>query len=55
MEDTIFLLVKVKIKHEHVKVHNAIAELNEKSRCTIRDTEKVKVMETQIMDYKLKK
>jgi hypothetical protein len=55
MEDTIFLLVKVKIKHEYVKVHDAITELNEKSRCTVLDTEKVRVIETQIMDYKLKK
>ncbi|WP_439697409.1 hypothetical protein ACFGVS_03135 [Mucilaginibacter sp. AW1-7] len=54
MEDNIYLLVKVRIEHTHVKVHDAIYEIQNNSVCTVTDTETVKIIETEIMDYKLK-
>jgi hypothetical protein len=54
MEDTIFLLVRVTIATTHRNVHEAIAELQQRSTCTISNTKKVRVKRTAFMDYKLK-
>jgi len=54
MKDTIFLLVRLVITHDHVRVHDAIAELQKDAVCTIAETENVRIEETKIMDYKLK-
>ena len=54
MEDTIFLLVKVKIKTSHQNIHDAIAELQTNTDYTIGSTENVQVIETQIIDLKTK-
>ncbi len=54
MYDTIFLLVKATIQTRHKNVHEAITELQEKATCTITNTQKVKVHEIKLMNYKLK-
>lgn len=54
MKDTIFLLVKVGISTTHPNVHEAIAELQKGATCTVSSTKKVRVLNTQLMDYKLK-
>jgi hypothetical protein len=54
MDDTIFLLVKVTIATTHRNVHEAIAELQKQSTCTIKNTQKVRVKTTEFMDYNLK-
>lgn len=55
MEDTIFLLVKVKIKTSYLSIHEAIAELQTETDYSIGSTEHVQVIETEIMDLKTKK
>ncbi|WDF57204.1 hypothetical protein [Mucilaginibacter sp. KACC 22063] len=54
MQDTIFLLIKATIATKHKNVHEAIAELQGKAKLSISDTKNVKVISTQLMDYKLK-
>jgi hypothetical protein len=54
MEDTIFLLVKVKIKTSYQSIHDAIAELQTETDYSIGSTENVQVIETQIIDLKTK-
>lgn len=54
MNDTIFLLVKVEVKHAFPNVHEAITELQQKAVCRISDTTNVKVTTAQVMDYHLK-
>ncbi|WPV01921.1 hypothetical protein SNE26_09060 [Mucilaginibacter sp. cycad4] len=54
MTDTIFLLVKVIVNHTHVKVHDAINELQQQAVCLITDTKNVKIEELKIMHYNLK-
>ncbi|WP_295769197.1 hypothetical protein [uncultured Mucilaginibacter sp.] len=55
MEDTIFLLVKVKIKTSYLSIHEAIAELRTETDYSIGSTKYVQVIETEIMDLKTKK
>lgn len=52
MEDTIFLLVKIKTSYQNI--HDAIAELQTETDYTIGSTENVQVIETQIIDLKTK-
>ncbi|MEO7216337.1 hypothetical protein [Mucilaginibacter sp.] len=54
MDDTIFLLVKVTIATTHRNVREAVTELQQQSTCTIKNTRKVRVKRTELMDYKLK-
>lgn len=54
MTDTIFLLVKVVINHTHVKVHDAINELQQQAVCLVTDTKNVKIEDLTIMQYNLK-
>ncbi len=54
MYDTIFLLVRATIQTTHKTAHEAIAEIQQKATCTITDTQKVKIKELKLMDYKLK-
>lgn len=55
MEDTIFLLVKVKVKTTFQSIHDAIAELQSETDYSIGSTENVQVIETEIIDLKTKK
>lgn len=54
MTDTIYLLVKVVINHTHVKVHDALNELQQQAVCLVTDTENVKIEDLKIMQYNLK-
>jgi hypothetical protein len=55
MEDTIFLLVKVRIKTSYSNIHDAIAELQTETVYSITSTENVEVIATEIMELKTKK
>ncbi|MEN0052317.1 MAG: hypothetical protein AAGC65_01545 [Mucilaginibacter sp.] len=55
MEDTIFLLVKAKIKTSYQNIHDAIAELQTKTVYHIGSTRNVKVLETKIIGLNTKK
>lgn len=55
MEDTIYLLIKVKIKTGFKNIHDAIEELQTQTDYTIGSTEHVEVTETEIMELKTKK
>ena len=54
MQDTVFLLVKATITTSHKKVHEAVTELQQQSTCNISNTRRVKVLDIQFLDYKLK-
>jgi hypothetical protein len=55
MEDTIFLLVKVKIKTSYSNIHDAIEELQTETVYSIGSTPNVEVIATEIMELKTKK
>ena len=55
MEDTIFILVKVKIKTTYPDIHDAIAEVQKRTTFTIGSSKKVKVVEAQLIQLKTKK
>jgi len=55
MEDTIFLLVKVRIKTSYRNIHDAIEELQTETDYTIGSTANVEVVATEIVELKTKK
>lgn len=55
MEDTVYLLIKVKIRTKFNNIHDAIAELQAETDYTIGSTEHVEVTATEIMELKTKK
>ncbi|MDR6941393.1 hypothetical protein [Mucilaginibacter pocheonensis] len=55
MKDSIFLLVKVVIKTTHASIHDAIAELQTKTKLSVSSTPKVTVLETKIIPLNTKK
>jgi hypothetical protein len=54
MEDTIYLLIKVKINTTHKSIPDAIKELQSKTVYSISSTKQVEVLETKIMKLKIK-
>lgn len=50
MEDTIFLLVRVRIKTSFQNIHDAIEELQTETDCTIGSTAHVEVVATEIIE-----
>ncbi|WP_175403965.1 hypothetical protein [Mucilaginibacter sp. PPCGB 2223] len=52
--DKIFLLIRVTVRTEYQHIHDAIQELQKETDYHIGSTENVEVLETEIMDYKLK-
>ncbi|MGF7072363.1 hypothetical protein [Mucilaginibacter sp. 3215] len=55
MEDTVYLLIKVKIRTGLVNIHDAIEELQTNTAYFIGSTANVEVTETEIMELKTKK
>jgi hypothetical protein len=55
MKDSIFLLVKVTIRTKHKSIHDAIAELQTKTRLSVSSTPNVEVTETKIIPLNTKK
>ena len=55
MEDTVYLLIKVKIKTGLINIHDAIEELQTQTSYSIGSTEHVEVIDTEIMELKTKK
>lgn len=55
MSDTIFLLVKVRIKTSHKLIHDAITELQTCTNISVTSTRHVEVLETKIIPFNLKK
>jgi hypothetical protein len=55
MKDSIFLLVKVTIRRKHQSIHDAIAELQTKTRLSVSSTPNVEVIETKILPLNTKK
>ncbi|QQL50129.1 hypothetical protein [Mucilaginibacter ginkgonis] len=55
MEDTIFLLVRVRIKTSYPSIHDAIAEVQSHTTFTIGSSDKVQVTEAQLIPLKTKK
>ena len=55
MKDSFFLLVKVVIKTTHVSIHDAIVELQTKTRVGVSSTPIVTVLETKIIPLNTKK
>jgi len=54
MYTTVMVLVKLTIQTSHQRAEDALTEIQEKAKCTISDTPKVKIHELKFMDYKLK-
>jgi hypothetical protein len=54
MKDSIFLLVKVVIRTTHKSIHDAIAELQTKTKLSVTSTPKVEVLETKIIPLNTK-
>jgi hypothetical protein len=54
MKDTVYILIKVVIKTTHLSIHDAILELQTKTRLSISSTPNVEVLETKIMNLKTK-
>jgi len=54
MEDTIYLLIKIKINTTHKIIPDAIKELQSKTVYSIGSTKRVEVLETKIMNLKTK-
>ena len=52
MKEHIFLLVKCTIKTKHKSIHEAIAELQSKTRLFVGHTKNVEVLKTEIMRLK---
>lgn len=52
MEDKIFLLVKVTIKTTHMRIHDAINELQSKTELAVSSTKNVTVLKTEIIQLK---
>ena len=55
MKDSIFLLVKVRIRTKHKNIQDAIAELQTKTRLSVSGTPNVEVVETKIIPLNTKK
>jgi len=55
MEDTIFLLVKVRIKTSYQNIHDSIAELQTETDYHIGSTPHVEVLKTEIIELNTKK
>ncbi|MBS1501474.1 MAG: hypothetical protein JST32_05400 [Bacteroidetes bacterium] len=55
MKDSIFLLVKVSVRTRHKSIHDAIAELQTKTRLSVSSTPNVEVIETKIIPLNTKK
>ncbi|EHQ24787.1 hypothetical protein [Mucilaginibacter paludis] len=55
MEDTIYLLVKVRIKTSYPNIHDAIAELQTETVYSVSSTENVEVTATELIQLKTKK
>lgn len=55
MEDTIYLLVKVKIRTSYKIIHDAIAELQTETDYHIGSTPNVEVLRTEIVELNTKK
>ena len=55
MEDTIFLLVKVRIKTSYSNIHDAIAELQTETVYSVSSTPNVEVLQTKIIELNTKK
>ena len=54
MEDKIFLLVRVTIKTNHMSIHDAIQELQSKTKISVSSTPNVKVLQTKIIELNTK-
>ena len=54
MKDSIFLLVKVGIRTKHQSIHDAIAELQTKTKLSITSTRNVEVLESKIIPLNTK-
>ena len=48
-KDTVYLLIKVVINTKHKIIHEAIQELQDKTRLSVSSTSNVKVLETKII------
>jgi hypothetical protein len=55
MEDTIYLLIKVKVRTGYKNIHDSIEELQTQTDYSISSTENVEVTKTEIMELKTKK
>ena len=55
MEDTIYLLIKVKVRTGFKNIHDAIEELQTNTVYYISSTPNVEVTDTEIMELKTKK
>jgi len=53
-DDTLYLLIKVKVKTPYKHIHNAISELQRETRLSITSTPNVEVLKTEIMELKTK-
>ncbi|MDB4926604.1 hypothetical protein [Mucilaginibacter sp.] len=54
MKDSIFLLVKIGIRTTHTSIHDAIAELQTKTRLSVSGTPNVEVLEVKIIPLNTK-
>jgi len=55
MKESIFLLIKVSIRTTHKSIHDAIAELQTKTKLSVSSTPNVEVLETKIIPLNTKK